>query len=209
SYSQALKKITAHEYDCLVLNPALTDRQELSRLGQLRVARKYRYVIVISTMQSAEQPGIGEEWEADGVLLLPFQLTELKKCLRSLDRNRESAESGPTLKWGNVELDTGQLEVWVDRTPVALNRKEFEILHYLLGRPQLLVSKQMLAAAVWGEASDPAGKFDFVYAQIKNLRKKMREAGADIQIKTVYGYGYKLVKRSFTEDRISGVPEEP
>lgn len=40
-----------------------------------------------------------------------------------------------------------------------------------------------------------ADNFDFIYSQVKNLRKKLEEAGADAEIKSVYGFGYKLVAK--------------
>jgi DNA-binding response OmpR family regulator len=50
-----------------------------------------------------------------------------------------------------------------------------------------------LAESVWGDHIDQVDNFDFIYAQIKNVRKKLKEADASIEIKAVYGFGYKLV----------------
>ena len=61
-------------------------------------------------------------------------------------------------------------------------------------RPNHMISKETLAEAVWGDNIDQADNFDFIYAQIKNLRKKLQQAGATIEIKAVYGFGYKLVE---------------
>ncbi len=57
-----------------------------------------------------------------------------------------------------------------------------------------MIEKGALAEAVWGDHIDQSDNFDFVYAQIKNLRKKLNQAGASIEIKTVYGFGYKLIE---------------
>jgi DNA-binding winged helix-turn-helix (wHTH) protein len=51
----------------------------------------------------------------------------------------------------------------------------------------------MLAEAVWGDHIDSADSFDFIYAQIKNLRRRLKAAGANVEIKTVYGFGYKVI----------------
>ena len=56
-----------------------------------------------------------------------------------------------------------------------------------------MVNKNALAESVWGDHIDQVDNFDFIYAQIKNVRKKLKEAGASIEIKAVYGFGYKLV----------------
>ena len=63
-----------------------------------------------------------------------------------------------------------------------------------MARPGHLVDKQMLAEAVWGDHIDQVDNFDFLYAQMKNLRRKMKDAGADVEIKAVYGIGYKMIK---------------
>ena len=60
-------------------------------------------------------------------------------------------------------------------------------------------SKSAIAENIWGDHIDQANDFDFIYAQIKNLRKKIRSANAAIDIGVVYGMGYKLiVKRTFS-----------
>ena len=76
---------------------------------------------------------------------------------------------------------------------VPLLKKEFDILKYLMMRPGHTIDKAVLAEAVWGDHIDQCDDFQFVYAQMKNLRRKLSEAGADIEIKSIYGFGYKLV----------------
>ena len=78
---------------------------------------------------------------------------------------------------------------------VLLLKKEFDILKYFIQRPEHIVDKAVLAEAVWGDHVDQADDFQFVYAQVKNLRKKLDGAGADIEIRSVYGFGYKLINR--------------
>ena len=60
-------------------------------------------------------------------------------------------------------------------------------------RPNHLINKEVLAEAVWGDNIDQVDNFDFIYAQIKNLRKKLKDAGSTVEIKAVYGFGYKMV----------------
>ena len=62
-----------------------------------------------------------------------------------------------------------------------------------MNRPNRMVNKNMLAESVWGDHIDQVDNFDFIYAQIKNLRKKLKVASASIEIKAVYGFGYKMV----------------
>jgi len=83
----------------------------------------------------------------------------------------------------------------VNNENVPLNRKEFDILNYFLLNKNRLVTKNALAEHVWGDNIDQADNYDFIYYQIKNLRKKLQAANADIEIEAVYGIGYKLTDR--------------
>ena len=96
------------------------------------------------------------------------------------------------LSYGNITLYPDSFAVSIDQKPLDLNRKEYDILFYLMNRPDRLINKNTLAESVWGDHIDQVDNFDFIYAQIKNLRKKLKEAHATPQIKAVYGFGYKF-----------------
>jgi DNA-binding response OmpR family regulator len=95
---------------------------------------------------------------------------------------------------GNVSLFETSQRLTVAGKEISLLKKEFDILKYFLMRPGHLVDKAVLAEAVWGDHADQSDDFQYVYAQMKNLRRKLSEANADIKIKAVYGFGYKLVQ---------------
>ena len=76
---------------------------------------------------------------------------------------------------------------------MVLNRKEFDLLYYFIIRPTKLIQKNSLAESIWGDHIDQADSLDFIYSQIKNLRKKVKDNHADIDIQAVYGIGYKLI----------------
>ena len=52
-----------------------------------------------------------------------------------------------------------------------------------------------MAEAVWGDYADESDNFHFVYAQIKNLRRKLEDAGANVEIRSIYGFGYKFISK--------------
>ena len=107
-------------------------------------------------------------------------------------RRRNNGEDA--LSAGNVVLFPSRLSVEVGEKPIELSRKEYDILFYLLNRVGRLVEKPALAEAVWGDDIDIVDNYDFIYAHIKNLRHRLKNAGATIEIKTVYGFGYKLIE---------------
>ncbi|WP_373564821.1 winged helix-turn-helix domain-containing protein [Sphingobacterium sp. E70] len=73
---------------------------------------------------------------------------------------------------GNLVLDLNERSLSINGESVPLNRKEFDILNYFLLNKNRLVSKNALAEHVWGDNTDQADNLDFIYSQIKNLRKK-------------------------------------
>ena len=109
---------------------------------------------------------------------------------------RRSSNAGNfAFRYGNVSLEPETGRVMVGENSVPLLKKEFDILAYFIQRPGHIIDKAVMAEAVWGDHIDQADDFQFVYAQMKNLRRKLAAAGADIEIKSVYGFGYKLVEK--------------
>ena len=92
-----------------------------------------------------------------------------------------------------MALDDVSQILTVNGKPLTLLKKEFDILKYFMMRPGHTVDKAVLAEAVWGDHIDQTDDFQFVYAQMKNLRRKLSDAGADIEIKSIYGFGYRLI----------------
>ena len=192
TYAEADARIAAYSYDCILLDIMLPDGSGLRLLEHIKHLRRRDKLIIISARDSLDDKVEGLELGADDYLPKPFHTAELLARIRSvLRRGRSGGEL--TLTVGNVSLDVDKARVTVDGREVALLKKEFDILLYLMQRPNHLVDKAVLAEAVWGDHADDADNFQFVYAQMKNLRRKMAEAGATAEIKSVYGFGYKLV----------------
>ena len=192
TYAEADARIAAYSYDCILLDIMLPDGSGLRLLEHIKHLRRRDNVIIISARDSLDDKVEGLELGADDYLPKPFHTAELLARIRSvLRRGRSGGEL--TLTVGNVSLDVDKARVTVDGREVPLLKKEFDILLYLMQRPNHLVDKAVLAEAIWGDHADDADNFQFVYAQMKNLRRKMAEAGATAEIKSVYGFGYKLV----------------
>ena len=192
TYAEADARIAAYSYDCILLDIMLPDGSGLRLLEHIKHLRRRDNVIIISARDSLDDKVEGLELGADDYLPKPFHTAELLARIRSVLRRGRSG-GDLTLTVGNVSLDVDKARVTVDGREVALLKKEFDILLYLMQRPSHLVDKTVLAEAVWGDHADDADNFQFVYAQMKNLRRKMAEAGATAEIKSVYGFGYKLV----------------
>ncbi len=192
-FDAATEKIGLYDYDCILLDIMLPGGSGLELLEQLKELRKRENVIIISAKDSIDDKVRGLELGADDYLAKPFHLAELTARIRSVVR-RNHRDGEMTAQFGNITLFPEKFRVQVDGNDLELSRKEYDILYYFVNRQGRLINKNALAEAVWGDHIDQADNFDFIYAQIKNLRKKLKDAGADAEIKAVYGFGYKLVK---------------
>ena len=159
----------------------------------LKESKKQAHVLIISAKDSLEDKLEGLDLGADDYITKPFHLAELSARIRSVTR-RGLKQGSDTINYGNVSLNTLTRKCTVGEAEVQLVRKEYDILLHFMTRPDHVSNKLTLAEAVWGDNIDQADNFDFIYAQIKNLRKKLQAAGADIEIKAVYGFGYKLTR---------------
>ena len=191
-YPTAIQKINDYDYDCVLLVIMLPGGNGLSILEELKKLRKRESVIIVSAKDSIEDKVTGLDLGADDYLAKPFHLAELHARVKSVIRRKQND--------GDIRIDIGNLTVYpdnhtvfIDNNELKLNRKEFDLLYYFVANPDRLINKTTLAESVWGDNIDQADSLDFIYSQVKNLRKKMKQAGAIPEIKAVYGFGYKLV----------------
>lgn len=191
-YRSAKLKVADYDYDCVLLDIMLPDNSGLTLLEEMKAAGKRENVIIISAKDSTEDKIAGLDLGADDYLAKPFHIAELVARIRSVIR-RNMNDGDKVMQLGNVTIIPDKFKVTVDDKDLELVRKEYDILHYFALRPGYLVEKETLAEAVWGDHIDQVDNFDFIYAQMKNLRKKLLAASATIEIKAVYGFGYKLV----------------
>lgn len=190
-YHSALSKINDYDYDCILLDIMLPGGSGLDLLRELKKLRRNDSVLIISAKDSLDDKVDGLELGADDYLTKPFHLAELNARVKSLIRRR-MAKGEVTLTIGNLKLYPDQRKAEVNDTLLQLNRKEFDLLYYFAVNPNRVINRMSLAESVWGDNIDQVDSLDFIYSQVKNLRKKMKLAGANVELKAVYGFGYKL-----------------
>lgn len=191
TFSEAYKKIHTYAYDCIILDINLPDGNGLELLRHLKEAEKQQAVIILSARNSLDDTLEGLHLGADDYLPKPFHFAELHARIHAVLRRR-NFDGDDSLQLANVKIDTAQRIVTIDAEEVMFNRKEFDILLYLMINKNRLVRKPALAEHVWGDYIDQADDYAFIYSQIKNVRKKLADHHAEIEIKAVYGMGYKL-----------------
>ncbi len=191
TFREAVTRIEDFTYDCIILDINLPDGNGFQLLQYLRECKKDDSVIIISARDSLDDKIAGLNLGADDYLAKPFHLSELNARVKALIR-RKYTQGINQLEMGNITLDLSAHTVNCNNKPVALTKNEFDLLLYLLNNKNKVVSKQAIAEHIYGDQADNLPSFDFVYSQIKNLKRKLKEKGCEEQIQTVYGLGYKL-----------------
>ena len=191
-YFSATEKLGIYEYDCILLDIGLPGGSGLDILKELKEEGKDGGVIIVSAKDSLDDKVKGLNLGADDYLAKPFHMAELHARVKSVIR-RKTLGGNSTITFNNIGIDSDQRSVFINGNALDLNRKEFDVLLYLITNKNRLVNKTALAEHVWGDYIEAANSFDFIYSQIKNLRKKLKDNDAEVEIQAIYGVGYKLI----------------
>ena len=192
NYKIGIEKLVGYDYDCILLDIMLPDGNGIDLLREIKSMGKADSVIIISAKDSIDDKVLGLELGADDYLTKPFHLSELLARIKSVLR-RKNQQGFQSVKWNNIEIFIDERTVVVQGSAMSLNNKEFELLYYFVVNANRLVTKSSIAEHIWGDNMDEADSYDFVYSQVKNLRKKLKSHHAEVNIQSVYGMGYKLV----------------
>jgi len=187
----AREKLSLFQYDCILLDIGLPDGNGIHLLDLIRAEYKQSNVVIISARNAVDDKIIGLEKGADDYLTKPFHLAELHARIRAVYR-RKNLGGANIVAFREFSLNTDTFEVRVSNTLLDTTRKEFDLLLYFLVNKNRVLSRQSIAAHLWGDYTDNLSNFDFVYQHVKNLRKKISNAGGTDYIDTVYGLGYKF-----------------
>jgi DNA-binding response OmpR family regulator len=178
-------------YDAVILDLGLPDGEGLSVLDGMRGRSDMTPVLVLTARDSVEDRVLGLNTGADDYLVKPFAATELVARTKALLR-RPGHALGVVLEAGNVVFDTVGREARVNGTAVSLARRELAVLEHLLRRLGRVVPKNVLEEKLYGNDEEPES--NTIPVHISNLRKRLMEAGADVEIHTVRGVGYLLAE---------------
>lgn len=186
----AIDKVSNYEYDCILLDLMLPDGNGFEVLNELKRQGKTEGVIITSAKETLETRIEGFNLGADDYLTKPFHLSELLARIHALIR-RKNFKGNNVVIFNDISISVISKEVSVRGVPIDLTKKEIDLLLYFIGNVGKVLSKGAIAEHLSGDMADMLDNHDFVYAHIKNLKKKLREAGCDNFIKMVYGLGYK------------------
>ncbi|WP_297336182.1 response regulator transcription factor [Algoriphagus sp.] len=187
----AQDKLLGFQYDCIILDLMLPDGNGLDILNFIKINKISSNVLIISAKDSLDDRLQGLDEGADDYLPKPFHLSELLARLRAIYR-RSRLGGSDQLNFNEIVLDTAMIQVKVHQKILDLTKKEFDLLLFFITNKNRVIGKEAIAQHLWGDYTDDLANFDFVYQHVKNLRKKISQAGGKDYIKTVYGIGYKF-----------------
>lgn len=190
-FQQAQNKILDYDYDCILLDISLPDGNGLQILKVLKEENKTEGVIIISAKNSLDDKLEGLNLGADDYLPKPFHLSELSARIAAIIRRKKN-QGNPIIKVGNLSLDTVKKAAFANENPLYITKMQYQLLLYFMINKNRVLSKMAIAEHLSGDHAEFFENYDVIYAHIKNLKKKIAEAGGDDCIKSVYGMGYKL-----------------
>lgn len=190
SIEELSQRLESSYPDMFILDIMLPGQDGLEFCRELRQSSRAP-VIFISARRKALDRIAGLDIGGDDYLPKPFSPRELVARVRSVFR-RTLAQAHPSVGFecGNMKIMPPDRLALIDGKPVALTTREFDLLALLVQHPQRTFHRQELLDRVWG--LDYMGSERAVDDLVKRLRKKLRESGSESNIKTIWGYGYRL-----------------
>ena len=191
SFDKAREKLESFRYDVVLLDIMLPDGNGLDLLKLLRKNKIDSSVIIISAHNALDFKLTGLSEGADDYITKPFPLPELHARIKAIMRRR-SPNQFDLLTFKDITVNLQSMDCRINGKLLSLTRKETNLLLYLINNKDRMLTRHAIAAHLWGDYTDNLDSVDFVYQHVKNLRKKIADAGGQDYISTVYGLGYKF-----------------
>ncbi|SHJ18510.1 DNA-binding response regulator, OmpR family, contains REC and winged-helix (wHTH) domain [Clostridium amylolyticum] len=183
------EKAYVNEYDVILLDLNLPDKDGLEILKDFRKSNNNTPVIIVSARDDIEQRTVGLDLGADDYITKPFQISEVRARIQAVIR-RFQGRTTPTIKIDGLEIEPAKRVATFNGKIIPLKAKEFDILEYLSMKFPTVVSSEELSEHVYDENFDPFSSVLRVH--ITRLRKKLTDASGYEMLQTMRGKGYYL-----------------
>lgn len=187
--AEALASGRSGEYDVILLDITLPDRDGFEVCRRLRTERVWTPVLMLTARAAVADRITGLDSGADDYLAKPFSFQELLARMRALAR-RGPVPRPTELEVGDLRLDPAGRRVWRGVTEVSLSAREFTLLETLMRRPDHVLTREQLLDLVWGDNHEVASNVVDVY--VRYLRAKIDRPFGVTSVHTVRGVGYRL-----------------
>lgn len=184
-------KIGSYDYDCILLDINLPDGNGLKILESIKRMGKADGVIIITAKNSPDDKVKGLNLGADDYLAKPFYMPELLARVSAIIR-RKRFDGNNKIVFKEISIDLLAKSASVNDRSLDLTPSEYALLVFMVANKNRVVSKNAIAEHLSGDDADLLDKFDFIYSHMKNLKRKLTEAGSSDYLKSVYGLGYRF-----------------
>lgn len=194
SYKKAEQKLWMYTYDLIILDITLPDGNGIDLLKIIKKNQLLSSVIILSAKDSLDDKITGLDLGADDYITKPFQLSELNSRIKAVLR-RKHFDGLNIVTFNEISIYTDSKKVLVNSQEIVLTQKEYEILLFFIINKNRVLTKDAIAEHLWVDSIELASNFDFIYTHLNNIRKKIKNAGGNDYIKTMYGMGYKFSEK--------------
>lgn len=190
-FKEGMEKVRNYNYDCVIVDIGLPYGSGLDIVKELKEIESKSGIIIISAKNALEDKLKGLELGSDDYLTKPFHLSELNARVNAIIRRRNFG-GNKTIQFHEIKLYPDAQRVTVNDKTIEFTDKEFQLLQYFIANQRRVLTKSAIAEHIWGDEYETVSNYDFIYTHIKNVRKKLLDAGSADYIKTVYATGYRF-----------------
>lgn len=183
--------IAGEEYDLVLLDLSLPDGDGLDILRMIKRYYNDTAILILTARGEVEDKVKGLELGSDDYLAKPFSMSELRARIHAVLRRKFKINDNE-ISAGKLTVNLDHLQASYEGQPLDITETEYKILRYLVLNKNKTITRIALAEHIWGSRIDDRFSLDFINSHMKNIRKKLSQAGAPDLIETVYGVGYKL-----------------
>jgi len=189
----ASEQVQLYEYDCIILQYKHADDAVKNLLIEINTKIKDVGLIILSEALSVSNKIEFLNTGADDCLSIPYDSEELKARILAIIR-RKKFNTRNSIHIANVVIDIATQSICVWDKPVVLTRTEYDLFLFLIMNKSTTLSQAKLADYLWGDSAEDKEASNLLISHIKNLRKKLKQAKAELEIKNSYGIGYTLIE---------------
>ena len=190
---QLLLRFMEEEADVVVLDVMMPGTDGFGTAAAIR--KRSDVPIILLTARDSDKDFVeGFSSGADDYFTKPFSPVQLTLRIKAiLSRKNKEVSTAETIQFQGLHLSEKDRLAYFKEKPIKVTNTEFELLKLLMEHPDQAISRDELLAQVWGYESNVETRV--TDDTIKRLRKKLRQVDSDVQIETVWGYGFKLTKK--------------
>ena len=191
---QLLLRFMEEEADVVVLDVMMPGTDGFGTAAAIR--KRSDVPIILLTARDSDKDFVeGFSSGADDYFTKPFSPVQLTLRIKAiLSRKNKEVPTAETIQFQGLHLSEKDRLAYFKEKPIKVTNTEFELLKLLMEHPDQAISRDELLAQVWGYESNVETRV--TDDTIKRLRKKLRQVDSDVQIETVWGYGFKLAKKA-------------